>query len=196
MGISTWVGIGICILFIMWAISIYNSLVTNKKRYENAFHQIDVQLERRHDLIPNLVASCKGYMDHEKETLENVMAARQGAVSARQAVSQNPGSTDALKGLMGAESILGEALGRLLAVSENYPDLKANTNVSQLMEELTSTENKIAFARQAFNDAVTKFNILRAKFPNVIVSGATGFSEAPLYELEDVQKRQAVKVSF
>jgi len=191
-----WIGIGVVVVVLLWAISVFNSLVTGKKRYENAFRQIDVQLERRYDLIPNLVESCKGYMEHEKETLERVMAARQGAVNARNAVSKNPGNPEALKGLLGAESLLGGALGQFYAVSENYPDLKANTNVSQLMEELTSTENKISFARQAFNDAVTSFNITRSKFPNNMIAGVTGFQDAPLYEVQDQTKREAVKVSF
>lgn len=193
---GVWIGIGVVVVILFWAIAVYNGLVTEKKRYENSFRQIDVQLERRYDLIPNLVESCKGYMKHESETLEKVMAARQGAVNARNAVSQNPGNAQALKGLMGAESLLGGALGQFYAVSENYPDLKANTNVSQLMEELTSTENKISFARQAFNDAVTRYNITRAKFPNVIVANFANFQDAPLYELKDQVKREAVKVQF
>jgi LemA protein len=191
-----WIAIGFGFVFLFWAVSIYNSLVTFKKRYENAFRQIDVQLERRYDLIPNLVEACKGYMKHESETLENVIAARNSAKTARDKASKAPGDNDALKSLLSAESVLGSAMGGFYAVAEGYPDLKANTNISQLMEELTSTENKISFARQAFNDAVTKYNITRAKFPNVLIAAPCNFNEAALYELQQNEKRSAVKVSF
>ena len=191
-----WITIGLGFVFIFWAVSIYNSLVTFKKRYENAFKQIDVQLERRYDLIPNLMEACKGYMKHESETLNSVIAARNNAKTARDQASNTPGDSNALKNLLGAESVLGSAMGGFYAVAEGYPDLKANTNIAQLMEELSTTENKIAFARQAFNDAVTKFNITRAKFPNVLIAAPCNFNEAALYELQQAEKREAVKVSF
>ena len=175
---------------------IYNRLVTLRNRYKNAFSQIDVQLKRRYDLIPNLVETAKAYLKHEKETLEAVINARNQAVSASQKAAQNPGDPSSMKGLMGAEAGLAGALGRLFALAEAYPDLKANQTMAQLSEELTSTENKVAFSRQAFNDAVTEYNTSRETFPNVLIANPFGFSEAQLFEIETPTEREAPKVSF
>ncbi len=186
---------GLVLLFILWMVSVYNGLVVSRNQYKNAFAQIDVQLKRRYDLIPNLVESVKGYMAHEAGTLEAVIKARNSAFSAGQKAAANPGDPTAMKELGRAEGELGGALGRLFALSEAYPDLKANTNMLQLQEELTSTENKIGFARQAFNDSVTAYNNKRAVFPSVIFAGMFGFTEAQLLEIE-VSHREAPKVSF
>jgi len=175
---------------------VYNKLVTLRNRYKNAFSQIDVQLKRRYDLIPNLVEVAKGYLKHERETLEAVIAARNQAVSANTKAAANPGDPAAMKGLMGAENQLVGALGRLFAVAEAYPDLKANQNMMQLMEELTSTENKIAFARQAFNDSVTTYNTAREVFPAVLFAGVFGFMAAELFEITNAAEKEAPKVSF
>jgi LemA protein len=183
------------LLLILWMVSTYNSLVVSRNQYKNAFAQIDVQLKRRYDLIPNLVEAVKGYMAHESGTLEAVIKARNSAFSAGQKAAANPGDPTAMKELGRAEGELGGALGRLFALSEAYPDLKANTNMLSLQEELTSTENKIGFARQAFNDAVTAYNNKRAVFPTVIVAGMFGFTEAQLLEFEGAS-REAPKVSF
>jgi LemA protein len=180
---------GICI-------GIYNNLVTLRNRFKNAYSQIDVQLKRRYDLIPNLVETAKGYMQYEKGTLEAVISARNQASSANARVAANPADAEAVKGLIGAETALTGALGRLFALAEAYPDLKANQTISQLMEELSTTENKIAFARQAYNDAVMSYNIGREKFPNIILAGAFGFTEAVLFEITAPQEREAVKVHF
>ncbi len=179
-------------------VGIYNKLVTLKNRYKNAFSQIEVQLKRRYDLIPNLVETAKGYLKHERETLEAVIAARNQASSGLQSAAQDPGNAAAMKGLMGAEGVLAGAMGRLFAVMEAYPDLKANQNMQQLSEELTSTENKIAFSRQAFNDSVTAYNIYKQRFPAVVLAGVFGHSQdAALLEFEDAQAiRQAPQVSF
>jgi LemA protein len=172
-------------------------LVTSRNRYKNAFSQIDVQLKRRNDLIPNLVETAKGYIKHERETLEAVTKARTVAIDASKLAAANPGDPGAMTGMMQAEGALTGALGRLLAVAEAYPDLKANQNMMQLMEELTSTENKIAFARQAFNDAVMSYNITREKFPNNIIAGSFNFTAAQLLEpIEAPEERKAPKVSF
>ncbi len=185
------------VLCILGFVLMYNSLVTQRNRYKNAFSQIDVQLKRRYDLIPNLVEVVKRYMAHEKDTLEAVIKARSMAVNARQQASGNPGDPTAMKNLSSAEGMLTGALGRLFAVSENYPDLKANQNMSQLQEELTSTENRIAFARQAYNDAVMAYNISREKFPNNMVAGMFNFKEAQLLEsTETPEERKAPKVTF
>jgi LemA protein len=176
--------------------SMYNRLVALKNRFKNAFAQIDVQLKRRYDLIPNLVETAKKYIQHERETLEAVIAARSRAVSANSAAASNPGDPRSMKELLGAEAALGGALGRLLAVAENYPDLKANQTMSQLMEELTSTENKVSFARQAFNDAVMQYNTSRESFPTNIIAGMFNFGEAQLFELTDPKEREAPKVTF
>ena len=175
---------------------IYNSLVSLRNRYKNAFAQIDVQLKRRYDLIPNLVETAKGYMQHERETLEAVIAARNHASKAAGKAAQHPGDPSAMQNLKGAETGLAGALGRLFALSESYPDLKANQNMAQLMEELSSTENKISFARQSYNDSVMSYNTSRETFPNVLFSGALGFKEAELFEIENEAEKQAPKVDF
>ena len=189
--------LGIVIAFVAAVVMIYNNLVTYRNRYKNAFSQIDVQLKRRHDLIPNLVETVKGYIKHERETLEAVIQARNTAISATKQAAGNPGDPTAMKGLASAESMLSGALGRLFALSEAYPDLKANQNMAQLQEELASTENRIAFARQSFNDAVMSFNIAREKFPNNIIANMFNFQEAQLLEsTESPEERKAPKVSF
>jgi LemA protein len=179
-----------------WAAGIYNSLVALRNRFKNAFAQIDVQLKRRYDLIPNLVETAKGYLKHERETLEAVIKARNIAAAAAQAVASNPADPNAMKNLVSAETGLTGALSRLMVVSEQYPDLKANQNMLQLTEELTSTENKIAFARQAYNDSVMGYNNAREVFPNVIFAGMFGFLPAELFKIEDPTERNAPKVSF
>ena len=185
-----------CIGVALWVMGIYNGLVTLRNRFKNAFAQIDVQLKRRYDLIPNLVETAKGYLSHERETLEAVIAARNGAASAGQAAAADPSNPDAIKQLMGAETALTGAMGKFFALSEAYPDLKANQNMMQLTEELTSTENKISFARQAYNDSVMTYNTKREVFPAVLFSGALGFREAQLFEISEEHEREAVKVSF
>jgi LemA protein len=188
---------GIILLLIIVIAAIYNSLVTLRNRYKNSFSQIDVQLKRRYDLIPNLVETAKGYMKHERETLEAVINARNRALSASQKASGNPGDPAAMKDLASAETLLTGTLGRLFALAENYPDLKANQNMLQLQEELTSTENRVAFARQAFNDAVTAYNIACEKFPHAIIAGMFNFSPAQLLEsTEAPEERKAPRVSF
>lgn len=185
----------VLLLLILWMVSAYNALVVSRNQYKNSFAQIDVQLKRRYDLIPNLVESVKGYMAHESGTLEAVIKARNSAFSAGQKAAANPGDPTAMKELGRAEGELGGVLGRLFALSEAYPDLKANTNMLSLQEELTSTENKIGFARQAFNDTVTAYNNQRAVFPTVIVAGMFGFTEAQLLEIEPAS-REAPQVKF
>jgi LemA protein len=184
------------LIFSGWAMGVYNRLVTLRNRFENAFSQIDVQLKRRHDLIPNLVNVAKGYMAHEKETLEAVIQARNQAISATSKAASNPGDKSAMDQLAGAESQLDGALGRLLMIAESYPDLKANENMLALQEELTSTENKVSFARQSYNDAVTTYNTSRELFPANMIAGMFGFSDAQLFEVEDAQEREAPKVDF
>lgn len=187
------------VLFLLiagWVMGIYNRLITLRNRFENAFSQIDVQLKRRHDLIPNLVNVAKGYMSHEKDTLEAVVSARNQAISAQSAVSDNPSDSSAMKELAGAESNLNGALGRLLMIAEAYPDLKANENMLALQEELTSTENKVSFARQGYNDAVTAYNTAREVFPASMIASSFGFQNAPLYEVEEESNRQAPEVKF
>ena len=186
----------IVVVVALWAIGIYNGLVQLRNRFKNAFAQIDVQLKRRYDLIPNLVEIAKGYLKHERETLEAVIKARNIAASAAEAAAANPASANNLKNLSSAESGLSGALSRLMVVSEQYPDLKANANMAQLTEELTSTENKISFARQAYNDAVMTYNTSREVFPAVILAGAMGFQEAELFTVEDPSERNAPKVNF
>jgi LemA protein len=186
---------GVALLLIFWLIGSYNGLVVFRNAFKNAFAQIDVQLKRRNDLIPNLIECVKGYMAHERDTLEAVIKARNMAFSAGQKAAANPGDPAAMKELSQAEGQLGGALGRLLMVAEAYPDLKANQNMMSLQEELTSTENKIGFARQAYNDAVTIYNNKRQVFPTVLVAGMLGFTEASWLEA-DVSERQAPKVSF
>jgi LemA protein len=187
--------VGVGFLLVLWAIGIYNGLVVGRNRYKNAYAQIDVQLKRRYDLIPNLVECVKGYMGHEKGTLEAVVAARTNAFAASQKAAANPGDPAAMQALSQAEGQLGGALGRLIAVAEAYPDLKANQNMMSLQEELTATENKVGFARQAFNDAVTSFNNQRQVFPTVVLANLFGFTEAALLEAAATE-REAPKVSF
>jgi LemA protein len=177
-------------------IGMYNKLVTLRNRYKNAFSQIDVQLKRRYDLIPNLVEVAKGYIKHERETLEAVIKARNAAFAAGQQAASNPGEAQAMTALGGAEGQLNGALGRLFAVFESYPDLKANQNMLALQEELSSTENKIAFARQAYNDSVMYYNTQREVFPTTIVASMFNFQEANLFEIEQPAEREAPKVSF
>jgi len=181
---------------VLFAISIYNRLVAGRNRFKNAFAQIDVQLTRRHDLIPNLVETAKGYMKHERETLEAVVNARNTAVAGLKAAAADPSDPEAMKKLAQAEQGLSGALGRLFALSEAYPDLKANENMMQLSEELTTTENKVAFSRQAYNDSVMDYNTLRESFPNNFFAGWFNFRSAELLEIEDETKREAPKVSF
>jgi LemA protein len=188
--------LAVIVVAALWAVGIYNGLVTGRNGYKNAFAQIDVQLTRRYDLIPNLVEVAKKYMAHERETLEAVTQARAAAVSGLAAAKANPGDAAAMQQLSSAEQGLGGALSRLMVVSERYPDLKANQNMMQLSEELTSTENRIAFARQAFNDAVMAFNNRREVFPSNIVAGMFGFVAAALLEITEPAKREAPKVTF
>lgn len=177
-------------------VNAYNRLVTLRNRYENAFAQIDVQLKRRYDLIPNLVETVKGYMKHERETLEAVIAARNSAVTASQQAARSPGDPAAMQQLSGAEAALTGTLGRLFALSESYPALQANQNMGQLMEELRSTENRIAFARQAFNDSVTFYNTQREVFPSNLIAGTFNFQSAELLEESSPEVKEVPRVSF
>jgi len=186
----------VAVFLVVFGVGVYNRLVTLRNRFQNAYAQIDVQLKRRYDLIPNLVETAKGYLSHERETLEAVIAARNQAASANEKAASNPGNPEAMKGIMGAESALTGAMGRLFAVMEAYPDLKANQNMSQLSEELTSTENKVAFARQAYNDAVMVYNTNRETFPNNVIANMFNFNPAELFEIEDDSERDAPQVSF
>ena len=181
---------------VVFGISIYNRLVALRNRVRNGFAQIDVQLTRRYDLIPNLVESVKGYMKHERETLQAVIEARNTAVNGLQAAAADPANADAIRKLGAAEAGLGSALGRLFALSENYPDLKASQNMLQFQEELASTENKVSFARQAFNDAVQNYNTARESFPNNLVANAFGFAPAQFLEIEAPEKREVPQVTF
>ncbi|HEY7378849.1 MAG TPA: LemA family protein [Steroidobacteraceae bacterium] len=192
----SWVILVLIVVLVLFLVGVYNRLVAARNAYKNAFAQIDVQLTRRYDLIPNLVETAKGYIKHERETLEAVIRARNSAVSGLKAAAASPGDPAALQQLAGAENTLSGALGRLFAVAEAYPDLKANQNMMQLSEELTSTENKVAFARQAFNDAVMSYNTTREVFPNSLIAGAFGFQPAQLLEIESPEKRAVPKVSF
>jgi LemA protein len=180
----------------LYGVGIYNKLIGLKNRFQNAFAQIDVQLKRRYDLIPNLVETAKGYMKHERETLEAVIKARNTAVSAGQQAAANPGNPQAMQGLASAEGALTGIMTRFMALMENYPDLKANQNMLALQEELTSTENKIAFARQAYNDAVMTYNTAREVFPSNIVAGFGNVPPAELFEVSAPDQREAVKVQF
>lgn len=188
--------LAIVVILALWVVGIYNSLVALRNRFKNAFAQIDVQLKRRYDLIPNLVEIAKGYLKHERETLEAVIKARNIAIAAAQSAAANPADANAMKSLGAAETGLTGALSRLMVVSEQYPDLKANQNMMQLTEELTSTENKISFARQAYNDSVMTYNTTRETFPNVVFAGMFGFLPAELFKVEDPTERNAPKVSF
>jgi LemA protein len=180
----------------LWVAGIYNSLVTLRNRFKNAFAQIDVQLKRRYDLIPNLVEVAKGYMKHESGTLEAVIKARNIAYAASQTAAANPADAGAMKNLLGAESGLAGAMSRLMVVAEQYPNLKANENMMQLTEEMTSTENKISFARQAYNDSVMTYNTTRESFPTNVLAGMFNFTAAQLFQIEDAAERVAPKVSF
>ncbi|HRQ55982.1 MAG TPA: LemA family protein [Azoarcus taiwanensis] len=193
---TTWIVLGVLAAIILYVIVIYNGLVALRNRVKNAFSQIDVQLQRRYDLIPNLVETAKGYMAHERETLEAVVQARNAAQSAARKVEGDPSDGAALKQLMGAEAALGGMLTRFFALAEAYPDLKANQNMALLQEELASTENRIAFSRQAFNDAVTGYNIKRESFPDAIVANNFGFKHAEQWQMDDTSARAPVKVSF
>lgn len=193
---TTLVILAIIVALAIWAIGIYNGLVVARNGYKNAFAQIDVQLTRRHDLIPNLVETAKGYMKHERDTLEAVIAARNAAVTAQKAAAGNPGDPAAMGQLSGAENMLTQTMGRLFALAEAYPDLKANQNMMQLSEELTSTENKVAFARQAYNDAVMGYNNKREVFPSSIVANLFNFVAAALLEIDNPAKREAPQVKF
>jgi len=188
--------LGIVVLAVFWMIGVYNGLVRKRNEYRNAFAQIDVQLKRRHDLIPNLVETAKRYMSHERETLEAVISARNMAESARGAAAANPGDAATMAGLASAEAGLGGVLGRLFALAEAYPDLKANQNMMQLTEELTTTENKVSFARQSYNDSVMKYNNSREVFPANLVAGIFNFAQATLFEITNVAEREAVQVKF
>ncbi len=188
--------IAVIVLILITTIKIYNGLVSLRNRFKNAFAQIDVQLKRRYDLIPNLVETAKGYISHERETLEAVIKARNQAAASEGIASANPGDPEAMKKLLASEGQLGGALGRLLVTVERYPDLKANQTMEKLMEELSSTENKVSFARQSYNDAVMNYNTKREVFPNVLLAGPLGFKEAVLFEIKDEKEKEAPKVSF
>jgi LemA protein len=192
-----WIFLAVIVVLAFWAVSIYNRLVQLRNRFKNAFAQIDVQLKRRYDLIPNLVETAKGYIKHERETLEAVIKARNQAVTAANAAGANPGNPAAMQGLSQAEGALTGMLGRLFALSEAYPDLKANQNMLAIQEELSSTENKVAFARQAFNDSVMEYNTKRESFPDTIFAGMFGFSAAELLQAtESAEERKAPQVKF
>jgi LemA protein len=194
---GTWIFLGIIVALAVWAMSIFNGLVALRNRFKNSFAQIDVQLKRRYDLIPNLVETAKGYIKHERETLEAVIKARNQAVAAAAAAGANPGNPAAMQQLGQAEGALSGVLGRMFALAESYPDLKANQNMLSLQEELTSTENKVAFSRQAFNDSVMEYNTKRESFPDALFAGAFGFGPAELLAVtESVEERKAPKVSF
>ena len=188
--------VAVALFAVMFVAGMYNKLIALRNRFKNAYAQIDVQLKRRYDLIPNLVETAKGYLKHERETLENVIKARNIAFTASQSAATNPGDAAAMKSLVSAESGLGGALSRLMVVAEQYPDLKANQNMAQLSEELTSTENKVAFARQAYNDAVMAYNTARETFPSVLIAGSFGFQTAALFEVSVAAERQARQVKF
>lgn len=192
-----WIALGVIALLAVIVVGMYNKLVRLKNRFKNAFAQIDVQLKRRYDLIPNLVETAKGYMKHERETLEAVVQARTRAVDASKTAAMDPSNAAAIQGLMGAENVLTQSLGRLFALAEAYPDLKANQNMLSLQEELTSTENKVAFSRQAYNDSVMVYNTQREVFPASIVAGMFNFGPAQMFELQSGDEaREAPKVSF
>jgi LemA protein len=192
----SWIVLLVIVALVFFVVSLYNRLVGARNGYKNAFAQIDVQLTRRYDLIPNLVETAKGYLKHERETLEAVIRARNSAIEGLKAASANPGDPAAMQKLSGADGQLAGALGRLFAVAEAYPDLKANQNMMQLSEELTSTENKVAFSRQAYNDAVMSYNNQREMFPGSMIAGMFNFTSAQLLEAAKPEAREAPKVSF
>ena len=194
--VAALVVIALAVVLVIFVISAYNSLVALRNRYKNAYSQIDVQLKRRYDLIPNLVETAKGYLQHERGTLEAVIAARNSAVTANARAAQNPGDPAAMKELSGAEAALSGVMTRLFALSEAYPDLKANTTMMTLMEELTSTENKVSFARQAYNDSVMSYNTRREVFPTNIIAGMFNFAPAELFVIDKPEQKEAPKVAF
>jgi LemA protein len=196
MSTGGWITLGLVAALVLYVIVAYNGLVSLRNRVKNGFAQIDVQLQRRYDLIPNLVETAKAYLKHERETLEAVVQARNQAQTAARVAGADPTAPGVMTGLAGAEGALGAALGRLFALAEAYPDLKANQTMMQLSEELASTENRIAFARQAFNDGVMTYNTRREQFPANLIAGQFGFQAAELLELEDPEARKAVRVSF
>ncbi len=196
MDIGTIIFLVVIVGLVLYLIAIYNGLVRGRNAFKNAFSQIDVQLQRRYDLIPNLVETAKGYIKHERETLEAVIQARNQAQQAAKSAAAHPDDGSAVGALGAAEGLLGATLGRFFALSEAYPDLKANQTMQQLMEELSSTENRIAFSRQAFNDAVMSYNNQREQFPNNFIAGPFNFREAALLEIPSVEAREAVKVNF
>lgn len=193
---AVWILLGVIVLVVIYLIVIYNGLVALRNRVKNGFSQIDVQLQRRYDLIPNLVETAKAYLKHERETLEAVITARNQAQAAANRAEADPTDAGAIRELATAEAALGGAMGHFFALAEAYPDLKANQNMMQLTEELSSTENRIAFSRQAYNDAVMTYNTKCESFPDNLVAGKFGFKQAELLELEDKEARKAVKVSF
>lgn len=191
-----WIVLGIIVAIALWAIALYNTLVNLRNRVRNSFAQIDVQLTRRYDLIPNLIEAVKGYMSHERETLTAVIEARNVAVSGLKQAAADPSNAEAIKALGAAEATLGGTLGRLFALAESYPDLKANQNMMQFQEELASTENKVAFSRQAFNDAVMSYNNACQNFPSNMIANNFSFKHSEFLEIGDEQKREAPRVSF
>lgn len=188
--------IGLVILAIVYAVSVYNGLISLRNQFKNAFAQIDVQLQRRYELIPNLVESVKAYLSHEKDTLTQVINARNQAITAEQMAAKNSDNQYAISQLGEAEGVLNQALGKLMVLSEAYPDIKANSTIQNLMEELKSTENRVSFARQAFNDAVMIYNTEREKFPNNVVANMTGFQQATLLKVSNPEAKEPVKISF
>mgnify|MGYP001585895710 CR=1 FL=1 len=197
MGMESWIFLAIVVAIVVWVVAIYNGLVALRNRFKNGYAQIDVQLKRRYDLIPNLVETAKGYIKHERETLEAVIKARNSAMGAAQAASANPGNPAAMQALGQAEGALTGVLGRLFALAESYPDLKANQNMLALQEELTSTENKVAFARQGYNDSVMEYNIKRESLPDNIFAAMFGFGPAELLQAtESAEERKAPQVKF
>jgi len=191
-----WIILGLIVVGAIYAVTVYNRMVASRNQYKNAFAQIDVQLTRRHDLIPNLVETAKGYLQHERQTLTEVIEARNAAVNGLDQAKQDPTDPERMKQLSQAEQGLSGALGRLFALAESYPDLKADQNMQQLSEQLTTTENKVAFARQSYNDSVMQYNTLRESFPNNLLAGWFNFGPAELLEIEDESKREVPEVSF